>query len=214
MIFFNSSVCVAIFQFSVRQSSILPIFSLSKCNLLFNPWRDWCQDCRPGYNPWVNYLNPLSFCFFLFKIKAIIVLTLWCCFVLVIVEYIYIYIYIYIYLLFLPTHLLIWAFPVAFPVAFHPPAMWKLQFNSRVGNILWGRDRLILWYSWVFLVTQTVKNLPAMQETWVWFLDWEDPLEEGMKTHPSILVWRIPMDREAWWATVRGVAKSQTGLGN
>ena len=92
--------------------------------------------------------------------------------------------------------------------------MWKLQFNSQVGNILWGRDRLIFWYSWVFLVTQTVKNLPAMRETWVWFLDWEDPLEEGMKTHPSILVWRIPMDRETWWATVRGVAKSQTGLGN
>ena len=36
----------------------------------------------------------------------------------------------------------------------------------------------------------------------------EDPLEEGMATHFSILAWRIPMDREAWWATVHGVAKS------
>ena len=40
-----------------------------------------------------------------------------------------------------------------------------------------------------------VKNLPAMQETWVQSLDWEDPLEEGMATHSSILVWKIPTDR-------------------
>ena len=45
------------------------------------------------------------------------------------------------------------------------------------------------------LVAQLVKNLPAMQETLVRFLGWEDPLEEGMATHSSILVWRIPMDR-------------------
>ena len=47
-----------------------------------------------------------------------------------------------------------------------------------------------------------VKNLPAMRETWVQCLGWEDPLEGGMATHSSILAWRIPMDREAWWATV------------
>ena len=41
---------------------------------------------------------------------------------------------------------------------------------------------------------------------------WEDRLEEGMATHSSILAWRIPMDREAWWATVHGVAKSWTRL--
>ena len=41
-------------------------------------------------------------------------------------------------------------------------------------------------------------------------LDWEDPLEEGMATHSSILAWRIPMDRGAWWATVHGVTKSWT----
>ena len=40
-----------------------------------------------------------------------------------------------------------------------------------------------------------------MQETWVQSLSWEDPMEEGMATHSSILAWRIPMDR-AWWATV------------
>ena len=46
--------------------------------------------------------------------------------------------------------------------------------------------------SWASLVGQLVKNLPAMQETWVRFLSWEDPLEKGMATHFSILAWRIP----------------------
>ena len=44
----------------------------------------------------------------------------------------------------------------------------------------------------IFLVAQTVKNLPATQETWVQFLDWEDPLEKGMAIHSSVLAWRIP----------------------
>jgi len=48
---------------------------------------------------------------------------------------------------------------------------------------------------------QMVKNLSSMRETWVWSLGWEDPLEDGMTTHSSILVWRIPMDRGAWQAT-------------
>ena len=62
------------------------------------------------------------------------------------------------------------------------------------------------------LVTQLVKNLPAMWETWVQSLGWEDPLEEGMATHSSILAWRISMDRGAWGATIHGVARSQTRL--
>ena len=61
-------------------------------------------------------------------------------------------------------------------------------------------------------MAQMVKNLPAMRKTWFWSLGWEDPLEEGMATHCSILVWRIPMDRWAWWATVLGVTKSRTRL--
>ena len=61
-------------------------------------------------------------------------------------------------------------------------------------------------------MAQVVKNLPAMRETWVRSLGWEDPLEEGMATHSSILAWRIHMDRGAWQATVHGVAKSQTRL--
>ena len=54
------------------------------------------------------------------------------------------------------------------------------------------------------LVAQLVKNPPAMQETWVRSLGWEDPLEEGMATHFSILAWRIPMDRGAWQAKFMG----------
>ena len=52
-----------------------------------------------------------------------------------------------------------------------------------------------------------VKNPPAMWETWVQSLGWDEPLEEGMATNSSILAWRIPMDREAWQATLHGVAK-------
>ena len=51
---------------------------------------------------------------------------------------------------------------------------------------------------------QMVKNLPAMQETWVRPLAQEDPLEKKMATHSSILAWRNPMDRGAWWATAYG----------
>ena len=51
-------------------------------------------------------------------------------------------------------------------------------------------------YIWASLVAQTVKCLPAMQETWVPFLDWEDPLEREMATHSSILAKRIPWTEE------------------
>ena len=47
-------------------------------------------------------------------------------------------------------------------------------------------------YSWACLVTQLVKNPPAMQKTWVLYLGWDDPLEKGEATHSSILAWRIP----------------------
>ena len=53
-----------------------------------------------------------------------------------------------------------------------------------------------LWYSWASLLAQMVKNLPAMRETWVRFLGWEDPLEEGMATHSSILAREIPWTEE------------------
>ena len=55
-----------------------------------------------------------------------------------------------------------------------------------------------------------VKKLPAMQETRVQSLGQEDTLEEGMTTHSSILAWGIPMDREAWWATVHRLQSDTT----
>ena len=65
--------------------------------------------------------------------------------------------------------------------------------------------------STLFLLAQTVKNLPAMQEIWIQSLNWEGPPEKGMATHSSMLAWRIPY-RGAWWAIVHRVAKSQTQL--
>ena len=59
--------------------------------------------------------------------------------------------------------------------------------------------------SWASLVAQLVKNLPAMWETWVQSLGWEDPLEKGTATHSSILAWRIP-----WTTSFMGVAESPT----
>ena len=47
-----------------------------------------------------------------------------------------------------------------------------------------------------YLVVQMVKNLPAMQETWVWSLGQKDPLEKDLATHSSILAWKIPWTEE------------------
>ena len=62
---------------------------------------------------------------------------------------------------------------------------------------------------WASLVACMVKNPPAMQETWVQSLGWEDPLEKGMATYSCL---ENPIDRGTWWATIHGVAKSQTQL--
>ena len=66
----------------------------------------------------------------------------------------------------------------------------------------------LLWYSWASLVAQLVKNLPAMQETWVRSLGWKDPLEKGKATHSSILAWRISL------TVVHAVTRSLTQLSN
>ena len=68
----------------------------------------------------------------------------------------------------------------------------------------------ILNHTIVLYLNITVNNLPAMRKTWVQYLGWENPLEESMATHSSILAWRIPMDRGSWWTTLIGVTKSQT----
>ena len=60
-------------------------------------------------------------------------------------------------------------------------------------------------------VVLVVKNPPANAGD-IRSLGWEDPLKEGMATHSSILAWRIPMDRGAWWPVVYGASKSETLL--
>ena len=69
-------------------------------------------------------------------------------------------------------------------------------------------------YEWASQIALVVKKLPAntgkTKDMGVQSLGWGDPLQEGMATHSSILAWRIPMDRGAWWARAHGVAKSQT----
>ena len=66
----------------------------------------------------------------------------------------------------------------------------------RLGSSPGKRIGYPLQYSWASLVAQLVKNLLAMQETWVQSLGWEDPLEKGKATHSSILGWRIPWTKE------------------
>ena len=61
-------------------------------------------------------------------------------------------------------------------------------------------------------VAQWVKNLPAMQETQVWSLGWDDPLEEEPSTSLQYSCLENPMDKGAWWVTVHTVTKSQTRL--
>ena len=80
--------------------------------------------------------------------------------------------------------------------------MYRSVYSSTIYN---SQDR-------ASLMAQLVKNLPAMQETWVRSLGWEDPLEEGMATHSSILAWKISMDRGTFQAAVHGVAKNLTQL--
>ena len=59
-----------------------------------------------------------------------------------------------------------------------------------------------------------VKNLPAIQETWVQSLGWEDPLEESLATHSSILAWRIPMTRGAGYSPWSCKDLAQHSIGN
>ena len=72
------------------------------------------------------------------------------------------------------------------------PKYWSFSFS-------WSRSKLTENKVMLMnnaLVAQRIKHLPAMQETWVWFLSWDDPLEKEMATHSSILAWRIPWTEE------------------
>ena len=70
-----------------------------------------------------------------------------------------------------------------------------------------------VYLSYSSLVAQVVKNLPAMKETWVQSLGWEDSLEEEMATHSSIVAWRIPWIKEPGWLRSMG-SQGWTQLGN
>ena len=67
-------------------------------------------------------------------------------------------------------------------------SLWSLSLLSLVFSLFW--------FTTAFFVAQRLKCLPGMQETWVWSLGWEDPLEKEMATHSSALAWRIPWREE------------------
>ena len=70
---------------------------------------------------------------------------------------------------------------------------WLKWLSTHMDRDIIGGDLISLGAS---LEAQMVKNLPAMQETWVRSLGWEDPLEKGMATHSRVLAWRIPWTEE------------------
>ena len=77
---------------------------------------------------------------------------------------------------------------------------WRFSFGPILHNILNPilKNHDVVEERISSLVTQTIKNLPAMREAWVQSLDWEDPLEKGLVTHSGILAWRI------WWTEEPG----------
>ena len=85
------------------------------------------------------------------------------------------------------------------------PMYWDRHVMSQISYFL---------KPWASLMAQMVKNPLSMWETWIQSLGGKDLLEEGMATHSSILAWKNPMDRGAWYATVHGVAKRRTRLSN
>ena len=75
----------------------------------------------------------------------------------------------------------------------HNLKLWlkaNVNSNKRVKHLPWFFPSLF--FIWASLMAQLVKNLPAVWETWVWSLGWEDSLEKGKATHCSILAWKIP----------------------
>ena len=78
-----------------------------------------------------------------------------------------------------------------FQVGYSPAGETGLTFNKELEN----KQYLKLWYQ-ASLVSSVVKNLPAMQETWVQSLAWEDPLEKEMATRSTILAWEILWDEK------------------
>ena len=86
----------------------------------------------------------------------------------------------------------------------------RLQFNSWVGKIPWRRDRLPTPVFWGFPHSSVGKESASNVGDLGSVLRMGRSPGGGMATHSSIFAWKIPMDRGTWWATVHGVAKSQT----
>ena len=96
-------------------------------------------------------------------------------------------------------------------VTFPKIDFWKLK--KKVFNFLSSHVLCISDYPhtrWASLVAQMVKNLPEIQETRVWSLDWEDPLEEKMATRSSVLAWRVPQTEESAGYSPWGRKESDT----
>ena len=93
--------------------------------------------------------------------------------------------------------------PGSVPGRSTPFDSWKICWEDLLGRSAGEGIGYSLQYSWSSLVDQLVKNPPAVWETWVRPLGWEDPLEKETATHSSILAWRIP------W-TIHGITKSWT----
>ena len=93
---------------------------------------------------------------------------------------------------------------------------WNQYEGFRKGSPKWSDTKPFaackgwLMHIWASLIAQSVKNLPAMWETWVWFLSREDPLEEEMATHFSTLAWRIPWTKEPSSLQSMGLQESNT----
>ena len=82
----------------------------------------------------------------------------------------------------------------------------QLKKVPQANLCLWKRTGSL--YNWLPWVAQTVSSLPAMQETWVWSLCQEGPLEKEMVNHSNSLAWRIPMDRGVWQVSLWGHKES------
>ena len=114
---------------------------------------------------------------------------------------------------------LFWFLHLLFKTIGNNASLFPLTNSDLKSLILWylfkcfsilNRDLLTLYSKeWAFLVAQAIKRLPAMQETWVWSLGREDPLEKEMATHSSILAWRIP-----WTEEPGRLTQSRTRLSN
>ena len=98
-------------------------------------------------------------------------------------------------------------------ISFNPQIHVNPQIHHRSHNCGWGIfAQYKMAFIWAFLIAQSVKNLPAIQETRVQFLHREDPLEKEMATRSSILVWEFPWTEEPIRLQVHGVTQNWTWL--